>query len=81
MQTLEITCQDGYFLSNCKFTKAGLAKFEDWFLNNKAEYWNVDFADIVNDCVSDAVAAECEPFYVLEKPYSYDGGHYRIDFV
>jgi hypothetical protein len=81
MQKLEITWTDDYFLSNVKFTKAGLAKFEDWFLNHKAEYWNVDFDEIVKDCAGDAVGGECEPFCVLDNPYSYDNKPHRIDFV
>jgi hypothetical protein len=77
MQTLE---QD-YFIYDCKFIDAGREKFEDWFFDYKNENWDVSFDDVVNDMMADAVNSESNPFYVLDKMFSYDCGTHRIDLI
>ena len=84
MQTLEtrpVIAPEGYFVCDCKLTKAGRQKFEDWFYDYKDPNWSASCDNVIDDMMIDAVNTESHPFYVLGKLFSYDEGTYRIDLI
>lgn len=84
MQTLvtrPVVVPEGYFVIDCKLTKAGRQKFEDWFYDYKDANWSVNCSNVIDDMLIDAVNMESHPVYVLAELFSHDGGIYQVDLV
>lgn len=73
MQTLvrHIHEPEGYFLDHIKLTKAGIARFEDWFYDHIDDECKCSFSRALDDVLSECSNNCWEPFSVMPKEFSW----------